>query len=53
MIRYDPTDCGFGELFVYASCHWLEHYGAIMAEHRPSLASIEDLCQAGSTRLQN
>ncbi|KAG9240034.1 hypothetical protein BJ878DRAFT_562488 [Calycina marina] len=29
MIRYDPTDCGFGALFVYASCHWLEHFGAI------------------------
>ncbi|CZS94644.1 hypothetical protein WAI453_013344 [Rhynchosporium graminicola] len=53
MIRYEPTDRGFGELFVYASCHWPEHYGAIMTEHCPSLESIEDLCQAGSTRLQN
>ncbi|KAH7360505.1 hypothetical protein BKA65DRAFT_577265 [Rhexocercosporidium sp. MPI-PUGE-AT-0058] len=53
MIRYDPTDQGFGEFFVYASCHWLEHFSAVTAENRPSLWSIEDLCQAGSTRLQN
>ncbi|PVH67620.1 hypothetical protein DL98DRAFT_443182 [Cadophora sp. DSE1049] len=53
MIRYDPTDRGFGELFIYASCHWIEHYGAIVAEHHPNLESIENLCQAGSTRLQN
>jgi hypothetical protein len=53
MIRYDPTDRGFGELFVYASCHWLEHFGAITVEHLPALENIENLCQAGSTRLQN
>jgi ankyrin repeat protein len=52
-IRYDPTDRGFGEFFVYASCHWLEHFGAIAVEPLPSLASIEKLCQAGSTRLLN
>lgn len=53
MIRYDPTERGFGELFVYASSHWLEHFGAITVEPLPSLASIESLCQAGSTRLHN
>lgn len=53
MIRYDPTDRGFGELFVYASCHWLEHFGAITVEPLPGLESIEKLCQARSTRLQN
>ncbi|KAG9231371.1 hypothetical protein BJ875DRAFT_506721 [Amylocarpus encephaloides] len=53
MIRYDPTDRGFGELFVYASCHWLEHFGAITVEPLPGLENIENLCQAGSTRLQN
>ncbi|MCJ1398882.1 hypothetical protein MMC11_002083 [Xylographa trunciseda] len=53
MIRYDPTERGFGEFFVYASCHWLEHFGAIRVEPLPSLASIESLCQAGSTRLYN
>ncbi|KAL4920386.1 hypothetical protein BDW62DRAFT_16755 [Aspergillus aurantiobrunneus] len=53
MIRYDPSDRGFGELFVYASCHWLEHFGATTLKPLPSLASIEVLCQAGSTRLRN
>lgn len=53
MIRYDPTDRGFGELFVYASCHWPEHFGAITVEPLPTLGNIENLCQAGSTRLQN
>ena len=49
MIRYDPTNRGF----VYASCHWLEHFGAITVEPLPDLESIDKLCQARSTRLQN
>lgn len=53
MIRYDPTERGFGEFFVYASSHWLGHFGAIKVEPLPCLASIENLCQAGSTRLHN
>ncbi|PYI07524.1 hypothetical protein BO78DRAFT_90581 [Aspergillus sclerotiicarbonarius CBS 121057] len=53
MIRFDPTDRGFGEFFVYASCYWLEYFGAITAETLPNLANIEDLCRAGSTRLRN
>jgi len=53
MIRYDPTERGFGGFFIYASCHWLEHFGAIKVQPLPSLASIENLCQAGSTRLHN
>jgi hypothetical protein len=53
MIRYDPADRGFGEFFVYASCHWLEHFGATTFNPLPSLASIETLCQAGSIRLRN
>ena len=53
MIRYDPTERGFGEFFVYASCNWLEHFGAVTVEPLPNLASIEILCQAGSTRLHN
>ena len=53
MIRYDPTERGFGELFVYASCCWLEHFGAIKIGPLPDLAKIERLCQAGSTRIQN
>ncbi|KAF4467462.1 NACHT nucleoside triphosphatase [Fusarium albosuccineum] len=53
MIRYDPTENGFGEFFVYASCYWIHHFGAVTTEPLPALSSIEDLCQAGSTRLDN
>lgn len=53
MIRYDPTERGFGEFFVYASCHWISHFRAISAEPLPALASIEKLCQAGSIRINN
>ncbi|RTE84332.1 hypothetical protein BHE90_001195 [Fusarium euwallaceae] len=53
MARYDPADRGFGEFFVYASCHWMHHFGAVTNSSLPSLASIESLCQAGSTRLDN
>ncbi|KAJ6019002.1 hypothetical protein N7522_001069 [Penicillium canescens] len=53
MARIDPIDRGFGEFFVYASCHWVYHFGCITVEPLPSLASIEALCQAGSTRLRN
>lgn len=53
MIRYDPSERGLGEFFVYASCHWIHHFGAIAHDPLPDLASIERLCQAGSTRLHN
>ncbi|KAL4781503.1 hypothetical protein BJX76DRAFT_350139 [Aspergillus varians] len=53
MIHYDPSDRGFGEFFVYASSHWLGHFGAATSNPLPSLASIETLCRAGSTRLCN
>ncbi|KAI2719140.1 hypothetical protein CBS147318_4250 [Penicillium roqueforti] len=53
MINFDPTDRGFREFFVYASCHWLNHFCTITAEHIPSLETIEKICQAGSTRLSN
>lgn len=53
MIHYNPTDRSFGKLFVYASCYWLKHFGAITIEPLPGLGNIENLCQAGSTRLQN
>lgn len=51
--RYDPADRGFGELFVYASSHWINHFGSVTAEPLPDLRSIEKLCQANSTRLYN
>lgn len=53
MIRFDPTDRGLGEFFIYASCHWMEFFGTVAIEPLPSLESIEKLCQAGSTRLRN
>ncbi|KAJ2890888.1 hypothetical protein MKZ38_001226 [Zalerion maritima] len=53
MINYDPTERGLGGLFVYASCHWIEHFGAITSESLPDLGDIEMLCQAGSTRIHN
>ncbi len=53
MIRYDPADRGFGEFFVYASSYWIQHYSAVTTEPLPDLANIENLCQAGSTRLHN
>jgi hypothetical protein len=53
MMCYDPAESGFGEFFVYSSCHWLGHFGAIDNEHLPNLASIEFICEAGSTRLHN
>jgi hypothetical protein len=53
MIRYDPTERGFGELFVYASSCWLDHLGAVAEEPLPDLAKIEKLCRVGSTRLEN
>ncbi|KAH9898830.1 hypothetical protein F4778DRAFT_792889 [Xylariomycetidae sp. FL2044] len=53
MIRYDPADRGFGEFFVYASCHWISHFGSVVAEPLPDLRSVEKLCQANSTRLHN
>lgn len=53
MISYDPCERGFGEFFVYASCHWPSHFGAITDGPLPSLANIESLCKAGSIRLHN
>jgi hypothetical protein len=55
MARIDPLDRGFGEFFVYASCHWIDHFGGTGStfEHIPSLVSIENVCQSGSIRLRN
>lgn len=53
MIRYDPDERGFGCFFVYAASHWLQHFGAVHGENLPQLTKIENLCQAGSTRLHN
>lgn len=55
MAYIDPLDRGFGEFFVYASCHWIDHFGGTGStfEHLPSLVSIENVCQSGSIRLRN
>lgn len=53
MIQYDPAERGFGEFFVYASCHWIEHYREIDTVSLVSLESIEKICETGSTRLNN
>jgi hypothetical protein len=53
MIHYDPIERGFGEFFVYASSHWLKHFGAIDSGPPPCLAEIESLSRAGSTRRHN
>ncbi|KAJ5469732.1 hypothetical protein N7539_009350 [Penicillium diatomitis] len=53
MIRFEPSERGFGEFFVYASCYWLKHFGAVEDEPLPSLSDVERLCQVGSIRLRN
>lgn len=53
MFQYDPAERGFGEFFVYASCHWLEHYGKIETVSLVNLATVEKVCEAGSVRLRN
>ncbi|KAH6627225.1 hypothetical protein B0J18DRAFT_426830 [Chaetomium sp. MPI-SDFR-AT-0129] len=54
MLHYDPTERGFGEFFVYASCYWVDHFGAVSAASLlPALGDIERVCQAGSKRLAN
>ena len=53
MIRYDPNERGFGHFFVYAASHWIKHFGSVQNGILPRLAKIEDLCQAGSIRLDN
>lgn len=53
MIRYDPTERGLGDLFVYASSYWIQHFSAVENKPLPKLSIIENLCQVGSTRLDN
>lgn len=33
MARFDPVDRGLGQVFVYASCHWVDHFGCVPAEY--------------------
>jgi hypothetical protein len=51
MIRYDPTERCFGKFFFYATCHWLQHFGAVKLIPLPPPTRIENLCQVASTTL--
>jgi hypothetical protein len=54
ILRYNPTEYRFSELFVYTSCHWIEHFGAVLSESLLlALDDIELVCQASSKRLSN
>ncbi|KAK3624123.1 hypothetical protein LTR22_024108 [Elasticomyces elasticus] len=53
MIHFDPKERGFGGFFAYGSCYWVEHLATDTLESLTCLALIEELCQAGSTRLHN
>ena len=53
MTRYDPKDRGFGQFFVYAASHWVNHFGGSQSANRSRLGKIESLRQAGSIRLDN
>ncbi|KAJ6787705.1 hypothetical protein PWT90_10410 [Aphanocladium album] len=53
MTRYDPTERGFGEFFVYAASFWIEHLGHVTQEPLPAIGDLEKLCQAKSIRLDN
>ncbi|CAG8407488.1 unnamed protein product [Penicillium salamii] len=50
---FDPADRGFGQFFIYASCHWLIHLKTVTKEYLPDLCHVERLCQKNSLRLKN
>ncbi|KAL8847007.1 MAG: hypothetical protein Q9221_007920 [Calogaya cf. arnoldii] len=52
-LYYDPSERGFGEFFVYASCFWVDHFKVSAAESLPDTSDIITLCAAKSKRLQN
>ena len=54
MLHYCPSELGFGEFFVYASCYWVDHFGAVTEPRLlPAARKIEQLCKKGSIRLDN
>jgi hypothetical protein len=53
MLHYDVSESGLGELFVYASTHWVEHFSAVTAQHLPELWKIETICKKCSRQLEN
>ncbi|KAI4268987.1 MAG: hypothetical protein LQ337_007536 [Flavoplaca oasis] len=52
-LYYDPSERGFGEFFVYASCFWVDHFKVSAPELLPNTSDIVTLCRAKSKRLQN
>ncbi|KAL8836220.1 MAG: hypothetical protein Q9170_002997 [Blastenia crenularia] len=52
-LYYDPSERGFGELFVYASCFWVDHFETSAPGFSPNMSDIVSLCRAKSKRLQN
>ena len=52
-LYYDPSESGFGEFFVYASCFWVDHFRMTTPESLPDTSDIVRLCRAKSKRLQN
>ncbi|KAL8901698.1 MAG: hypothetical protein Q9207_005067 [Kuettlingeria erythrocarpa] len=52
-LYYDPSERGFGEFFVYASCFWLDHFRVSAPISLPDSSDIVTLCKAKSKRLQN
>ena len=54
MIRYDPTERGFSELFVFTSYYFTKYFDAVSTDLvRPRLDDIEELCRPGTTRFRN
>ncbi|KAL8892444.1 MAG: hypothetical protein Q9192_005610 [Flavoplaca navasiana] len=52
-LYYDPSERGFGEFFVYASCFWVDHFKVSAPEFLPDTSDIVTLCRAKSRRLRN
>lgn len=50
---YDPSERGFGEFFIYASCFWLDHLKTSAPERLPDTSDLVKLCRAKSKRLHN
>ena len=51
---FNPSERGFGEFFVYASCFWVDHFKAVaLPQDLPSSSDLVKLCAARSQRLKN
>ncbi|RYO93560.1 hypothetical protein DL766_003932 [Monosporascus sp. MC13-8B] len=50
---FDPSDRGFGELYAYSACFWLDHFNGASSGSLATLPDIVNLCRAGSRTLSN